>query len=87
MTEQQRSAQNPRELTANELGQVAGGASDILHYSGTVVGGTFTPRKPSTGSTTANDGTGNGGVEMPNPISGKANGTTNFTTHYTLDKN
>jgi hypothetical protein len=84
MTEQQLSAQNPRELTANELDQVAGGASDIIHSTGTLSGG-FTTTK-STGSTVANDGTGNGGIENPNPISGKGNGTTNFTQHFTLDK-
>jgi hypothetical protein len=38
MTEQQLSAQNPRELTANELDQVAGGASDLFFPARTSFG-------------------------------------------------
>jgi hypothetical protein len=38
MTEQQLSAQNPRELTANELDQVAGGAADNMFPGRTAPG-------------------------------------------------
>lgn len=80
MTEQRPSAQNPRELTANELDQVAGGASDNQFFTGTTPGGIFVSTGKFTGSTVS--ASGNGGVE--NPSSPKMNGTTNVHNHFTL---
>jgi len=88
MTEQRLSAQNPRELTANELDQVAGGASDNffpardaqgLINQGRVttgVGGSPFTVTTVTGSTVQ----GNGGVE--NPGTPRMNGTTNVRSHF-----
>jgi hypothetical protein len=85
MTEQRLSAQNPRELTANEWDQVTGGASDLffpgrdspgLLRNGRTVPSTMTQPAGSdfnpttvTGSTVA----GNGGAGTPGtPISNGA---------------
>jgi hypothetical protein len=73
MTEQRLSAQNPRELTANELDRVAGGASDVKFEN--VTTGVVAFR----GSTISPSG--NGGAENPSP---KGLGTTNFIQHLTV---
>jgi hypothetical protein len=83
MTEQRLSAQNPRELTANELDQVAGGASDNAFWTGMTRSGgmgSFFPTGKVTGSTVA--ASSNGGVENPGTV--KELGTTNVHNHFVL---
>jgi hypothetical protein len=88
MTEQRLSAQNPRELTANEWDQVTGGASDnffpardspgLLNQGRTTtgVGGSPFTVTTVTGSTVQ----GNGGSE--NTGTPRMNGATIVTSHF-----